>query len=476
MQGPSHKKTKRIEKMYQYADTVEFDLMVVFLVVCVMPLAVFLMQSKTKVGRAMSLALMVLAILYVGGFEHYRMHRPEVTEGGLKAAVFPAAFLDLIESETFTLTYLPIGADPDTIAKASAGIDRRNATTAARVAASAPRRAAPGKRSGLKSVDPAGEPLMVHLSHKGAGDRMFRDALRALEKNTCGGASNETTDLAERSQSSSPACMRWCSGTVDDFRHDVHSFSFDRSTPRDMGLLGRAYRAVFVVRDPRDLVAESYLEHLDTSEAWARLPRDDLGGESFQSKLRSMSTEAGVDVEIDRFTASLSVKLGIARAIGHLGGFLPYSGGAFPDAVDSRVGDFARSLRAFARAGDPDVVFVKYEELLGAKTDGLTLLGEWLGLRRGGAEMRAFVEACVDAREDERAGKGGSPGDRADSEIYSLCEGGGCEERSRRTRRKLPPGAWRAHFTDRNAEKFDLEHGALLRSMGYSDFEEIARI
>ena len=122
------------------------------------------------------------------------------------------------------------------------------------------------------------------------------------------------------------------------------------------------------------------------------------------------------------------------------------------------------------------MVFVKYEELLGAKTDGLTLLGEWLGLRRGGAEMRAFVEACVDAREDERAGKGGSPGDGADSEIYSLCEGGGCEERSRRTRRKLPPGAWRAHFTDRNAEKFDLEHGALLRSMGYSDFEEIARI
>ena len=472
--------------MYQYADTVEFDLMVVFLVVCVMPLAVFLMQSKTKVGRAISLALMVLAILYVGGFEHYRMHRPEVTEGGLKAAVFPAAFLDLIESETFTLTYLPIGADPDTIAKASAEIDRLKTTTAARVASIAPRRAAPGKRSGLGSVDPAGEPLIVHLSHKGAGDGMLRDALRALEKNTCGGASDETSDEtsdeADRSPSSSPACMRWCSGTADDFRHDVHSFSFDRSTPRDMGLLGRAYRAVFVVRDPRDLVAESYLEHLDTSEAWARLPRDVLGGESFQSKLRSMSTEDGVDVEIDRFTASLSVKLGIQRAIGRLGGFAALSGqNAFPDAVASRVGDFARSLRAFARAGDPDVVFVKYEELLGAKTDGLALLGEWLGLRRGGPEMRAFVEACVDAREDERAGKVGSHTVHtnhtgADSEIYSLCEGGGCEERSRRTRRTLPPGAWRAHFTDRNAEKFDLEHGALLRSMGYSDFEEIARI
>ena len=471
--------------MYQYADTVEFDLVVVFLVVCVMPLAVFLMQSKTKVGRAMSLALMVLAVLYVGGFEHYRMHRPEVTEGGLKAAVFPSFFLDLVESETFELNYLPIGADPEAIAVASAGINHWNATIAEyERPATAPRRAAPGERQRqrLKNFDAAGEPLVVHLSHKGAGDRMFRDALRALERNTC---ANETESSSSSHDSSSPVCMRWCSGTAEDFRHDVHTFSFDRSTPRDMGLLGRPYRAVFIVRDPRDLIAESYLEHLDTSEAWARLPRDDLGGESFQSKLRSMSAEDGVDVEIDRFTASLSVKLGIQKAIGHL-----YQGDTFmSDAVDSRVGDFARSLRAFARADDPNVVFVKYEELLRAKTDGLTLLSEWLGLKRGTAEMRAFVDACVDAREDARVGKGGGNGgggggdgdkdesnEGADAEIYSLCEGGGCEERSRRARRTLPPGAWREHFTDRNAEKFEREHGALLRSMGYYDFQEIARI
>jgi len=34
---------------------------------------------------------------------------------------------------------------------------------------------------------------------------------------------------------------------------------------------------------------EAYLEHLTTSEAWARLPRDDLGGDSFQSRLRAMT-------------------------------------------------------------------------------------------------------------------------------------------------------------------------------------------
>ena len=240
--------------MYQYADTVEFDLVVVFLVVCVMPLAVFLMQSKTKVGRAMSLALMVLAVLYVGGFEHYRMHRPEVTEGGLKAAVFPSFFLDLVESETFELNYLPIGADPEAIAVASAGINHWNASIAEyERPATAPRRAAPGERQRqrLKNFDAAGEPLVVHLSHKGAGDRMFRDALRALEINTC---ANETESSSSSHASSSPVCMRWCSGTAEDFRHDVHTFSFDRSTPRDMGLLGRPYRAVFIVRDPRDLM------------------------------------------------------------------------------------------------------------------------------------------------------------------------------------------------------------------------------
>jgi hypothetical protein len=53
--------------------------------------------------------------------------------------------------------------------------------------------------------------------------------------------------------------------------------------PRAMSLLGRPYRAVFTVRDPRDLIAEAYLEHLSTSEAWARRPRDDLGGRGLNS-------------------------------------------------------------------------------------------------------------------------------------------------------------------------------------------------
>ena len=54
--------------MYRYSDTLEFDLAVLLFVVVVMPCAVLLMQSKSKLARAASFALMFLAFFYVGGF------------------------------------------------------------------------------------------------------------------------------------------------------------------------------------------------------------------------------------------------------------------------------------------------------------------------------------------------------------------------------------------------------------------------
>jgi hypothetical protein len=51
--------------MYQYSDTLEFDLVVILFVVAVMPLSVFLMQSKNKTARVASFALLFLAVFYV---------------------------------------------------------------------------------------------------------------------------------------------------------------------------------------------------------------------------------------------------------------------------------------------------------------------------------------------------------------------------------------------------------------------------
>jgi len=87
--------------------------------------------------------------------------------------------------------------------------------------------------------------------------------------------------------------------------------------------------------------------------------------------------------------------------------------------------------------------------MLVASRAGFELLGRWFGLRDG-ADVDAFADACVDAQARFAAKKnarGSEPN-----------PGG-----------SVPPGAWRSHFTPRNAARFDRAHGALLRSLGYQE-------
>ena len=71
-----------------YSDTYGFDLVVVFLVAVVMPMGVLLMQSRRAGKRAGALALMVASVCYIGIFEHYRLHRPEITRAGVRRTFF----------------------------------------------------------------------------------------------------------------------------------------------------------------------------------------------------------------------------------------------------------------------------------------------------------------------------------------------------------------------------------------------------
>ena len=61
-----------------YAETFAYDLVVVFFVVIVMPISVLLLRSNTAAGKLSGATLLGLSVLYVGGFEHYRLHAPEV--------------------------------------------------------------------------------------------------------------------------------------------------------------------------------------------------------------------------------------------------------------------------------------------------------------------------------------------------------------------------------------------------------------
>jgi hypothetical protein len=342
--------------MYRYSDTLGFDLAVVVFVVGVMPLAVFLMQSKRRLARATALALMFAAVMYVAVFEHYRLHRPEVTELGLKRAVVPESVLDFVEARLeerqrasrerrflenqlvfAEIATLPVAADEDILRAACAEMAASPTRKVEPEPAvfpfgrSVPRKAGTsGKKETQKKKRPVDAgPLMVHLSHRGAGDRFFADALSALERETCGDARDETgggdipeneeeEDIPENADDEFAAARAPASPPEVSFEN-VSAFALRRSRPRcaprrvvasepgngspgalsfetlfdessavgdrnvfvtfesparadaSLGNLLRAaetagvtysYRAVFFVRDPRDVVTQAYLDRI----------------------------------------------------------------------------------------------------------------------------------------------------------------------------------------------------------------------
>jgi len=67
----------------------------------------------------------------------------------------------------------------------------------------------------------------------------------------------------------------------------------------DFAALGK-YRAVHLMRDPRDMIVSGYHYHKWTNETWAHRPDDK--GMSYQQKLNTVDTTTGLFMEIDHFT------------------------------------------------------------------------------------------------------------------------------------------------------------------------------
>jgi len=502
--------------MYHYADTLGFDLAVVVFVVGVMPLSVFLMQSKRRLARATALALMFAAVMYVAVFEHYRLHRPEVTDLGLKRAIVPESVLDFVEARLeerqrasrerrflknqlvfAKIATLPVAADEDIVRAACAEVAA--SPTRAGVepepfrlspfGKTVPRKA--GMRRGVPV--PAAGPLMVHLSHRGAGDRFFEDVLRALERETCGDARDDDEEEDEEEDASvpdvpddvreananaaapasppegsgAPRCAPWrvvtadaASGFFDDrvaFETLGASEASEGASAKNVFVTfesparaaatlrrlraaetaGKPYRAVFFVRDPRDVVTQAYLDRVGRRRTLDRSLDDELLDDD----------DDVIDREIDAFTAAATAATvpGLVAELGNgLRSFLETSETSSETDVDATRA-FASSLRFFAARSDENVRFVRFEDLLVASHAGFELLGRWFGLNER-ADVDAFADACVRARTDWAA-----------------------DAQSAKTAGAVPPGAWRGHFTARNAARFDEAHGALLRALGYPE-------
>ena len=503
--------------MYHYADTLGFDLAVVVFVVGVMPLSVFLMQSKRRLARATALALMFAAVMYVAVFEHYRLHRPEVTDLGLKRAIVPESVLDFVEARLeerqrasrerrflknqlvfAKIATLPVAADEDIVRAACAEVAA--SPTRAGVepepfrlspfGKTVPRKA--GMRRGVPV--PAAGPLMVHLSHRGAGDRFFEDVLRALERETCGDARDDDEEEDEEEDASvpdvpddvreananaaapasppegsgAPRCAPWrvvtadaASGFFDDrvaFETLGASEASEGASAKNVFVTfesparaaatlrrlraaetaGKPYRAVFFVRDPRDVVTQAYLDRVGRRRTLDRSLDDELLDDD----------DDVIDREIDAFTAAATAATvpGLVAELGNgLRSFLETDSETDSETDVDATRAFASSLRFFAARSDENVRFVRFEDLLVASHAGFELLGRWFGLNER-ADVDAFADACVRARTDWAA-----------------------DAQSAKTAGAVPPGAWRGHFTARNAARFDEAHGALLRALGYPD-------
>jgi hypothetical protein len=212
------------------------------------------------------------------------------------------------------------------------------------------------------------------------------------------------------------------------------------------------YRAVFVVRDPRDVVTNAYLERIKTQ----------VQSLSRMTKQSGDENEKGVEYEIDAFTRSISLstssplelmtqQLNRFRQAPSLGSFesesatIGMDGKTIPMTEQSQdsqtISAFALSLRALSVDNNPNVKFVRFEDLLVANELGFELLARWFGVTDMN-DIQTFVNACLEAQKR-------------------------CRENHSETTMKVLPGSWKKHFTETDTEKFNAQHGALLKSLGY---------
>lgn len=127
----------------------------------------------------------------------------------------------------------------------------------------------------------------------------------------------------------------------------------------DLGAIG-AYRGVHVLRDPRDMIVSGYHYHKWTHEAWVHRP--DANGRSYQQKLREADQTTGLFMEIDHFIF------------------------------------FYRETLETWDLQDPDILELKYEDLMGDDRESLyAAIFDHFGMtgpaRERGIELMRMFEA-----------------------------------------------------------------------------------
>ena len=472
-----------------YADTFEFDVVVVVVILVVIPASIFCMQSKrSKTKRTCAFVLLAASFLYLAIFEGVvRLRETErVNEIGLRGSLYPERMMSTWKKER------PFRRKRRTIVEKKASSSSSLSETTTHVLTSRRKTTlryfslndAPGEKDELfreekilasKALTRRGEkkPIAVHVEQKfSGGDAFFRDAFKKHEKEENGVRTAEVSFKGKKT-------MEEDVGTA-----SVTSDGTSTLTPQILQSIfpETSYRAVFVIRDPRDVITSSYLSIISTLDAWARTKRDDLKGLSFQLVMRNLNAEVALNVEIARFmSASTDVP------------FFTGLDNAATAEIEKSNGAYANAILSFAEAMldsedstmKDTTIFVKYTDLLTANSTGFRKLSQFL---RGDASLeQSFLAAAASLRSrvETEPSLIASLVSKNDDTFYRHKI---TVDNVRKSTDEIatPPNIFKLHFTERNVENFSLLGRPLLNLLGiepddaaddlenlYADFDAI---
>lgn len=124
----------------------------------------------------------------------------------------------------------------------------------------------------------AGPALLVHCCHHRSGTVWFTRVLSTVARQYG---------------------LHFQEGKQEDLKPSTEVFLQDHSRIDRSAL--PSYRGSHMIRDPRDMVVSGYHYHLWTEENWARVPRDEYNGKSFQEALNDAGKKRGMILEMERF-------------------------------------------------------------------------------------------------------------------------------------------------------------------------------
>jgi hypothetical protein len=240
----------------------------------------------------------------------------------------------------------------------------------------------------------AGRPLLVHCAHHKVGTTWFHRVLRAV-----------ASEYGLRYERFGP-------GVTIGESIGVAFFEQGREFRRH-AIGARPFRGSHLVRDPRDVVVSAYAYHLWTTEPWARAPKPEYGGRSYQELLTTLDRDEGLLLEIERSAATVL--------------------------ADMAAWDYAQ----------PEFVELRYEELIADEPTGFRRMFRGYGFDDAAVERSVEIADGFSFR--NVTGRGLGEGES------------GSHLRSGR------PGEWREWFGARHRERSAELAGEVLVRLGYED-------